>query len=414
MKKFMVPVLMAACLLGTVRGQEEEEEIGCVGCHLEQDPPYSTPAETVPLDIHGQAGFTCVDCHGGDPSAWDFDEAKDPAKGFIGIPTGRRVVELCGRCHSNPQFMRRYNPNLPTDQVAKYWTSGHGQNLRAGNPDVAQCASCHNPHAIKRVTDPGSSVYHGNVAQTCGRCHADEQLMSQYGLSGDIVEQYQGSVHGAALIGRGDVAAPTCNDCHGNHGAAPPQVGSIQEICGTCHVNNQMLFSRSKMRTVFITEGYHGCETCHTAHDIQKPSEEMVGLQEGTVCSQCHEDSADDPGGLHARYIRSALEALKDSLRLAEEGIAAAENRGLEVENLLLDMQTARTALIQSRTMVHTFDATRVTEESRPGISLASKIIRDVQLLMQELRNRKIWLGIATLFMVFTATVLHFYVKTLD
>ncbi len=414
MNRFMVPVLMAACLLGTVRGQEEEEEIGCVGCHLEQDAPYSMPAETVPLDVHGQAGFTCVDCHGGDPNAWDYDEAKEPAKGFIGIPTGRRVVELCGRCHSSPEFMRRYNPNLPTDQVAKYWTSGHGQNLRAGNSDVAQCASCHNPHAIKRVADPGSSVYHGNVAQTCGRCHADEQLMSQYGLSNDIVAQYQGSVHGVALIGRGDVAAPTCNDCHGNHGAAPPQVGSIQEVCGTCHVNNQMLFSQSKMRTAFVTEGYHGCETCHTAHDIQKPSEEMVGLQEGTVCSQCHEDSADDAGGLHARYIRSALEALKDSLRRAEEGIAAAENRGLEVEDLLLDMQTARTVLIRSRTMVHTFDATRVTEESRAGVSLASKIIREVERLMQELRNRKIWLGIATLFMVFTATVLHFYVKTLD
>ena len=45
---------------------------------------------------------------------------------------------------------------------------------------------------------------------------------------------------------------------------------------------------------------------------------------------------------------------------------------------------------------------------------LASKIIWEVKLLMRELRNRKIWLGFATMFMVFTATVLHFYVKTLD
>ncbi|MCH8836414.1 MAG: cytochrome c3 family protein [Candidatus Marinimicrobia bacterium] len=414
MHRFMAPVLVAACLMGTVQGQGEEEEIGCVGCHLEQDPPYSTPAETVPFDVHGQAGFTCVDCHGGDPDSWDFDEAKDPAKGFIGIPTGLRVVELCGQCHSNQEFMQRYNPNLPTDQVAQYWTSGHGRSLQAGNPDVAQCASCHNPHDIKRVADPGSTVYHANVAETCGNCHAEEQLISRYGLSSDIVQQYRSSVHGVALHDRGDMAAPTCNDCHGNHGAAPPQVESAQEACGTCHVNNQLLFSQSKMRTIFITEGYHGCATCHTAHDIQKTSEEMVGLQEGSVCAQCHEDSADDPGGLQARYIRSALETLKDTLRLAEEGIAAAENRGLVVTDLLLDMQTARTALIQSRTMVHTFDAARVTEEGRPGIILASKIISEVKLLMRELRNRKIWLGFATMFMVFTATVLHFYVKTLD
>ncbi len=416
-KRLLIPMFILASLVGTA-GAQEEDEISCVGCHLEQDPPYSTPAETFSTDIHAQAGFTCVDCHGGDPTAWDFDEAKDPAKGFRGIPTGQRVIELCGRCHSNPNFMRQYNPNLATDQVAKYWTSGHGKSLRAGNTEVALCTSCHSTHSTKKASDPGSSVYHGTVSQTCGKCHANEELMSKFELPSGIVEQYEGSVHGIALLGRGDVAAPTCNDCHGNHAATPPEVGSIQEVCGTCHVNNQVLFGQSKMRTIFTDEGYHGCETCHTAHDIQPPSEEMVGMQEGTVCSKCHEYDADDPGGdpggLHARYIRDALETLKDSLETAEQVIAEAENRGLEVDELILDMQSARTSLIQSRTMVHTFDATRVAEESRAGISLSTKIIQQVELLMQELRNRKVWLGIATIFVLFTATMLHLYVKTLD
>ena len=33
------------------------------------------------------------------------------------------------------------------------------------------------------------------------------------------------SVHGKALLEKGDLSAPTCNNCHGNHGAAPPQIG---------------------------------------------------------------------------------------------------------------------------------------------------------------------------------------------
>ena len=46
---------------------------------------------------------------------------------------------------------------------------------------------------------------------------------------------YQKSVHYAALTKGNDLSAPTCNDCHGNHGAAPPGVGSVANVCGTCH-----------------------------------------------------------------------------------------------------------------------------------------------------------------------------------
>src|SRR6266540_7241295 len=33
---------------------------------------------------------------------------------------------ICGRCHSDAQFMKRYNPALRVDQVAEYATSVHG------------------------------------------------------------------------------------------------------------------------------------------------------------------------------------------------------------------------------------------------------------------------------------------------
>src|SRR5688572_12273090 len=43
-----------------------------------------------------------------------------------------------------------------------------------------------------------------------------------YGIPTDQAEKFKGSVHGEALLKNRDMAAPTCNDCHGNHGAAPP------------------------------------------------------------------------------------------------------------------------------------------------------------------------------------------------
>jgi len=406
-------LLLTALVLsaGFVLGQDLEEN-SCLGCHLEQDPPVSTPAEAYGGDVHGQAGLGCEVCHGGDPEAWDVEEAMDPQKGYLGKPQGVQVVELCGKCHSDPGFMRRYNPNLATDQVAKYWTSGHGASLQKGNNAAAQCASCHTVHSMKRVTDPASAVYHANVAQTCGTCHANAGLMREFGLPTDVVDHYKGSVHGVALLERGDTAAPTCNNCHGNHGAIPPEVSSIEEVCGACHVNNQNLFNETKLKAIFMEQGLHGCAVCHTAHDIHKPTDEMIGIGPAGVCGQCHE--LGDAGDREAQQLTIVLDSLKLGLHEAETALQTAESKGLEVEALLLEMQEAHTALIRSRTMVHTFDAKRVRKESEPGLALAAGIYQSVEALIRDFRMRKIGLGIATILISFLALMLYLYIKSIE
>ncbi|MFC1747035.1 cytochrome c3 family protein, partial [Candidatus Neomarinimicrobiota bacterium] len=213
-------------LVASVSGQTLDSNT-CIECHLAQDAPISTPAEVYEADVHTLAGLGCEVCHGGDPAEFDMEFSMDPTVGYIGVPEGQQIVEMCGQCHSDPEYMRRYNPNLITDQVDKYWTSGHGMALRAGNGDVATCVSCHSVHQIKRVGEPASAVYHANVAQTCGVCHSNAEMMARNGLTAVPVSQYMGSVHGIALLERGDTAAPTCNNCHGNHGAIPPELSSI-------------------------------------------------------------------------------------------------------------------------------------------------------------------------------------------
>src|SRR5207302_1420728 len=87
-------------------------------------------------------------------------------------------------------------------------------------------------HGIRRVNDVKSPVFPTNVAATCAACHASASHMAGYTLPNkqplptNQLALYQQSVHYAALTKGNDLSAPTCNDCHGNHGAAPPGAGS--------------------------------------------------------------------------------------------------------------------------------------------------------------------------------------------
>jgi len=196
-----------------------QQHDSCVTCHLATgDARLMRPVTAFRDDVHAAHGVSCVACHGGDPQQAGM-EAMDPAKGYIGIPPRQDLPQVCGRCHSDAQFMQRYNPALPVDQVSEYSTSAHGRRLKAFNdPKVATCVSCHPAHAMRPASDPTSSVYPLRVAEMCGYCHADAAYMQSYGIPTDQLQQYQESVHWRALSVRGDLAAPTCNTCHGKTG----------------------------------------------------------------------------------------------------------------------------------------------------------------------------------------------------
>jgi DnaJ-class molecular chaperone len=89
--------------------------------------------------------------------------------------------------------------------------------------------------------------------------------------------EYQQSVHYLALTKGNDLSAPTCNDCHGNHGAAPPGAGSVVNVCGTCHAVFAQKFATSVHAQIFDK----ACVECHGNHAVLKPSDEMLG----TACA---------------------------------------------------------------------------------------------------------------------------------
>ena len=120
------------------------------------------------------------------------------------------------------------------------------------------------------------------------------------------------SVHATALLKRGDTSAPACSTCHGSHGATPPGVTEVANVCAQCHVREADLFRASPKKAIFDGMGQAECLVCHNNHAIQHPADAWVGLEEGAVCATCHDSSTN--GSKTILEVRQALDGLTHSL----------------------------------------------------------------------------------------------------
>ena len=372
------------------------ETDSCATCHLALGVENLTqPAENFKADIHGAKGFGCASCHGGDPAIMGL-EAMDKKKGYIGKPTGLQVIETCGKCHSDANFMRRYNPSLRVDQVAEYFTSVHGKRLKEQKDSkVATCASCHVAHSIRPPNDARSSVHPLKVADTCGSCHAKQDYMAAYKIPIDQVEKYKTSIHWQIMASKGDLSAPTCNDCHGNHGASPPGISSVVNVCGQCHAVNSELFNKSAHGKIFVQMGIPGCAVCHSNHAIVATSDAMLSPGDKSACASCH--PANSSGGMLAAKALESIDRLKASTNKATVALTSAVHAGMEVSQPLFELTEAKTALIKARAAIHSFDQTAVEKEIEPGLKVSERAyVRGVKAL-DELQFRRKGLAISAL-----------------
>lgn len=344
----------------------------CVGCHSDPDWVGEEGVEVVDglrHDAHAEAGLSCHDCHGGDPStevAEDMTAAMDPdhaANPYRGVPERGAVPEFCGRCHSDPSYMRRFQPDARVDQEREYRTSQHGLLLAEGDPKVATCVDCHGTHGIRPAEDPEARIHPRNVAETCRGCHGDPDYMQGYELEDgrpipvDQYARWRRSVHAAAMFEKEDLSAPTCNDCHGNHGALPPGLESIAFVCGQCHGREAELFRNGAKQAGFRTHNEylssvgeggctacHGepklaealaplrtfseCSTCHGNHGIVRPTVAMLSPLPEVPCAFCHGTGVvtDGPTIAEPQEIREHYEGVRDEL------LARAQEQGLEGE----------------------------------------------------------------------------------
>jgi predicted CXXCH cytochrome family protein len=389
----------------------------CVACHANlHDVRLATPARLFSqADIHRESGFACVACHGGDAGAVESERAHDRAHGFLGKPIGQAIIATCARCHSDADLMRRFAPRQRVDQAVEYATSIHGKQLATGDTHVATCASCHGAHGIRRVKDARSPVFPTNVAATCATCHGSPQHMSGYKLPDGTplptnqFAEYQKSVHYAALTRGNDLSAPACNACHGNHGAAPPGVGAVANVCGTCHAVFAQKFETSVHRQIFDK----GCVECHGNHAVLKPSDEMLGASGHAICATCH-NSADDAGATSAGRMRGSIERLKASIGTSSALIARVRNAGIEVSAQELALAEARSHLTLARTEMHTFEAARVDSVVQSGLKITSAVDTAGQQAVAELRFRRRGLAASLGAILLVVVALGLKVRDLD
>ena len=372
------------------------ETDNCATCHLALGVETLTnPAERYKTDIHRTKGFGCAACHGGDPSVMGL-EAMDRKKGYIGKPTGLQVIAVCGKCHSDASFMRQYNPSLRVDQVTEYYTSVHGKRLKEQKDQkVATCASCHAPHSIRPLNDARSSVHPLQVADTCGSCHANKEYMAPYKILTDQVEKYKTSVHWKMMASKGDLSAPTCNDCHGNHGAAPPGVSSVVNVCGQCHAVNSELLNSSPHSKIFAQMGIPGCSTCHSNHAIIETSDAMLDAGERSACATCHPPTS--AGGMLAIKMLAAIDRLKASNERATGVLKSAEHAGMEVSRPLFELTEAKTALVKARAAIHAFDPAILDKEVEPGLKVSGDAYARGVKALDELQYRRKGLAVSAL-----------------
>ncbi len=384
----------------------------CVDCHSTMPDPLGVTSDKFSQDIHAQKGLTCTSCHGGDASSYDPTVAMGSKAGFKGKIDRSKIPDLCGSCHSNPNLMRQYDPSLRTDQLSEYHTSVHGKRLVAGDTKVAVCIDCHSVHDIRPPSDPRSTVNPVIVATTCSRCHADANYMKQYGIPTDQFAKYNTSVHHDALAVRGDLSAPTCTTCHGNHGAVPPGVDKVQNVCANCHVFQAQMYAKSTHSKVFQEQGLPGCVVCHTSHGIHMPSDAMLSTGPSGVCMRCHA-----PGD-HCDRARASILAnltqLDSAIKQADDALRLAESSGMEVSEARLSQDQARDALTKARVTIHTFQAALVDQDIQVGMKIAAANLKAGKDAMIERNHRRIGLGLCFVAIAFMLAGLWLYIRKLE
>lgn len=407
----LVLAIMSVLALSMVVSAQKKSS--CVECHLRlEDPRLNAPAKLFDTDIHKSRGLSCNDCHGGDPNDETKEGAKDVRRGYLGKPKRLDIPAYCGKCHSDANLMKRFNPSLRVDQEREYYTSVHGKLLKSGDARGATCINCHSVHGIRAVNDPLSSVYPLNVAKTCATCHASADYMRSFGIPTDQFDKYRLSVHAKALNEKQDLSAPTCNDCHGNHGATPPGISAVANVCGQCHARQAELFQTSPHKAAFDQKQLAECVTCHSNHLIAQPSDAMIGTAQGALCINCHQ--AGDKGFVAAGIMRSKIDELIASIDKSTEIIKRAERAGMEVSKPKFELKGATDALTHARVMIHSSSSAEVEKIINPGLDISKKGYEAGLGALAERRFRRAGLAVSLVFILFLALLVYLKIRQIE
>jgi cytochrome b subunit of formate dehydrogenase len=347
-------MLCVSCHVGfdpqNVPHRAKIDPVNCRACHKDAPSKHQFhPQMNLAAGTSGGSGVTCKDCHG----SHDVASPKEPGSRF----NSSRLSDFCGSCHRDvgrtfAQSSHRHaqiagvkgapsciechrnqiahvsaardttqlkiaqeklclschldDPNVKaamsptTGFIAAYEGSVHGAALQRGNGKAANCVDCHGSHEMKKGSDPTSRVAKANIPQTCAKCHAS------------VANEYDYSVHGLA-VKNGNMSAPVCTDCHGEHNIlktsdprSPVAAGNVSsQVCSPCHSSVRLSekFGLASDRFKSFSDSYHGlagkagsvqvanCASCHGVHDIKRSTDPSSRINKANLvktCGTCH------------------------------------------------------------------------------------------------------------------------------
>ena len=153
-------------------------------------------------------------------------------------------------------------------------------------------------------------------------------------------------MHHQALTVRGDLSAPTCTTCHGNHGAAPPGVDRVENVCSNVTLSKPRCTKKARTRKPFNRLLFQDVSFVHSNHAIVHPTDAKLGAGPEGVCMRCHTpgDSCDQ-----ARVaLLISLGRLDEAIKSADQVLHVAESSGMEVSEARLGQDQARDSLTNS------------------------------------------------------------------
>ena len=222
--------------------------LSCFDCHGEYDFPHEATYESA-RDFRLELNEACEDCH-----SYQGGLTADSTHA-LARAEGHENAAVCIDCHGSHEVSTPDEPRSAIPQTCGqchteifdvYENSVHGEALlEESNPDVPTCVSCHGVHNIE---DPTTALFRLKSPNICAECHADEQLMEQYGISTNVFESYVDDFHGTTVVlfqeqaPDAEVNKAVCYDCHGVHNIRAPEDPQstvnediLLETCQKCH-----------------------------------------------------------------------------------------------------------------------------------------------------------------------------------
>ena len=271
----------------------------CLACHQQQGMTAQIGGQPLPITIdptkfsasvHGTEKVACVDCHT-DITGFPHPEVTAASPRDFSL----QMYPTCQQCHS--------------EQYSKTLDSVHQQALAAGNKNAAVCTDCHNPHTQTRLTDKntGQLLLGARlvIPQTCAKCHSTIYDQYKNSVHGAALTQ-EGNQYVPTCIdchGVHNIQNPTTASFR----------NSTPYLCAKCHTNETLMKQFGISTNVLNTyvADFHGttvqmfdetypdqptnkpvCTDCHGVHDILRPDDPQAGIAFKknllVKCQQCH------------------------------------------------------------------------------------------------------------------------------